>query len=83
MKSTLGKAAIVAVAGYLETVSALEHPLLTSTADFEETWIEKPTKSMVEDMKERSQTVYYDSNKRPVIGVLTEPLRGDLYQASS
>ena len=54
MKSTLGKAAIVAVAGYLETVSALEHPLLTSTADFEETWIEKPSKSMVEDLKERS-----------------------------
>ena len=83
MKSTLGKAAIVAVASYLETVSALEHPLLTSTADFKETWIEKPTKSMVEDLKERSQTVYFDATKRPVIGVLTEPLRGDLYQASS
>ena len=80
MKSTtLGAAAFLAVTSFFDQVSALEHPMLASTADFEETWIERPEKTMIDETKERRQTKYFDSAKRPVIGVLTEPMRGDVY----
>lgn len=36
---------------------------------------------MISQFKERQQTKMFDQSKRPVIGVLTEPLRGDLYKA--
>lgn len=84
MKSTtLGAAAILAVTSFFDTVAAVEHPLLSSTADFQETWIDRPEKSMIDETKERRQTKYVDSSKRPIIGVLTEPLRGDIYKKGS
>ena len=81
MKSTFGTAALLAIVSFFDSVVALEHPLLASTADYQETWTDKP-KDMITETKERRQTKYVDSDKRPVIGVLTEPLRGDIYKAS-
>ncbi len=80
--TTFGAAALLALVGFFDSVEALEHPLLASTADFEETWQERPEKDMVTEMKERRQTKYTDSAKRPIIGVLTEPLRGDIYKST-
>ena len=52
-------------------------------ADFEVTWEDRPPKDdMVSQTRELMQTKFIDHSKRPVIGVLTEPMRGDLYRAS-
>lgn len=64
-----------------EVVKAIEHPLLASTDDYQETWKERPVKNdMISMQKELHYTKFIDHSKRPVIGVLTEPLRGDLYK---
>lgn len=53
MKSTFGSASLIAAVSMLNSVYAIEHPLLTSTHDFEETWIEKPAKDdMITKQKE-------------------------------
>jgi len=36
---------------------------------------------MISQTKEKKYTKIIDHEKRPVIGVLTEPLRGDMYNA--
>ena len=73
-------AAIIAAMSSLQGTNALEHPLLTSTSDFEETWTDRPKKDMISQTKEDKYTKKIDPTQRPVIGVLTEPLRGDLFQ---
>ena len=81
MKSTFVSAAFLAATSILNSAYAVEHPLLTSTHDFEETWIERPENNdMITQQKELRFTKFFDHAKRPVIGVLTEPIRGDLYQ---
>ena len=42
MKSFAGSATLVIAASLFDAATALEHPLLTSTADYRETWIERP-----------------------------------------
>ena len=42
MKSLFGSAALFAVVSMLGGVDAIEHPMLTSTHDFRETWKEQP-----------------------------------------
>ena len=80
MKSTFGSALLFATAGMFDEVVAVEHPLLTSTSDFAETWIDRPKKDdMISMEKAKRYTKIIDHEKRPVIGVLTEPLRGDMY----
>lgn len=84
MKSFAGMAAVLGIAStVLDTVAAVEHPLLASTADFAETWIDRPDKTdMISTTRDLQYTKLVDHGKRPVIGVLTEPLRGDLFKAS-
>lgn len=73
---------MLAAVGVMEGALAVEHSVLASTADFKETWIEKPAKEDFITMeKELRYTRFFDHSKRPVVGVLTEPLRGDLYTA--
>ena len=86
MKSCFGSAASLLAAlsllnGGVGVVNAIEHPLLTSTDDFRETWKERPVKKdMISLQKELRYTKFIDHSQRPVVGVLTEPLRGDLYK---
>ena len=81
MKANVGRTALVAAMIGLEGSLAIEHPLLASTDDFKETWIDKPARTdMLSELNEMRYTKFGDQNKRPVIGVLTEPLRGELYQ---
>ena len=80
MKSCLGSAAAFLLLGM---VDALEKPMLKSTADYQESWEERPFKDdMVSQLADLKYTKMIDHGKRPVIGVLTEPLRGDLLRAS-
>ena len=44
MKSTFGSASLITAISMLNSVYAIEHPLLASTHDFEETWTERPAK---------------------------------------
>lgn len=37
---------------------------------------------MIAELREELQTKQIDHSRRPVIGVLTEPLRGDLFKAN-
>ena len=85
MKSYLtGSAALLVTINLFEGVNAVEHPQLASTADFQETWIDRPEQDdMITQQKELRYTKILDHQKRPVIGVLTEPLRGDLYKAGT
>lgn len=77
MKASLSKAAIVAMANLLACSSALEN-----SDDFLVTWKDRPVKDdMISEMSDLKYTKFIDHSKRPVIGVLTEPLRGDLYLA--
>jgi hypothetical protein len=75
-------AALIASTNLLSLVTeAVEHPLLTSTSDFQETWKEKTQRDdLLSELKDLEYTKHFDSSRRPVIGVLTEPLRGDLYK---
>ena len=85
MKSCFGSAALLAALSLLNgEVNAIEHPLLTSTDDFKETWKDRPVKNdMITLQKELQYTKFIDHSQRPVIGVLTEPLRGDLYKSDA
>lgn len=84
MKSCLGSAALLAALSLINGVDAIEHSVLTSTADFKETWKDRPVKDdMISLQKELRYTKFVNENQRPVIGVLTEPLRGDLYMAEA
>jgi len=81
MKTTMGRAALAATFSTMQGVLALEHPLLASTHDFQETWKERTSHDdMISQHKEQRFVKKIDSTKRPVIGVLTEPIRGDLYE---
>ena len=81
MKSYLGSAAaMLAAISTIDQASALEHPLQASTDDFVETWTDKPKrKDMIAQEQERRESIVIDHSKRPVVGVLTEPIRGDLF----
>jgi hypothetical protein len=81
MKVSMGTAALLAAVSHIQGVLAKEHPVLASTADFRETWIEKPLhKDMISQHKENRYFKETDNSVRPVIGVLTEPLRGEMYK---
>lgn len=83
IKSCLGSAAVLAIANLIPSAIALEHVRLRSSADFEETWHERPVKDdMISEMNELKYKKLIDHGKRPVVGVLTEPLRGDLYHSN-
>lgn len=62
MKSCLGSAAaLLATMGMLNLVGAVEHPLLTSTDDFRESWKERPAKNdMASLQKELRYTKFLD-----------------------
>jgi hypothetical protein len=75
MKHILFASALIASA------LAVEHAMNIDTSDFVELWEEK---------NDREQTLYrayvdksskrgLDHSARPVVGILTEPLRGDLF----
>ena len=77
MKSTYFAAAVLlSVCTFFETTQALEHVTKLSTADFQEEWSEH-TPSMG-GMNQKFSKVKQD--RRPVIGVLTEPLRGQMFE---
>lgn len=81
MKSvTLNTLALLALFNNYERVAALEHPTLTSTADYEHKWSEKkaPNTSYQEYQLENKMKDF-EKSRRPVVGVLTEPLRGDIF----
>ena len=82
MKSFLGSAAAVLAAfSTVDQAAAVEHPVLASTDDFVETWTDRPVKKdMITKEKERRESIVIDHSMRPVVGVLTEPIRGDLYK---
>lgn len=83
MKSCLGAAAVLAAVSMIHGVEAVEHPLLASTEDFRETWFHRPAKDdMISELTEMRRTKSFETSRRPVIGVLTEPLRGELYADS-
>ena len=83
MKSLFGSVALYAVASMLGGVDAIEHPMLASTHYFRETWKEQPENDpLFLRKKEQRLARKVDTDRRPVIGVLTEPLRGDLYKGS-
>lgn len=48
---------------------------------FEENWVDEPTfvSSRAEHEKKHTDVVI-DESKRPIFGVLTEPIRGQLYK---
>ena len=79
MKASLAKAAIVALANLLACSNALEEP-----QEFYVTWKDRP--AMKDDMITQTRDLKYtkmiDHSKRPIVGVLTEPLRGDMYRES-
>ena len=76
-------AALVASINLLSVSEAVEHPLLTSTRDFQETWKERTeSQDLLTELKDMQYTKKIDGNRRPVVGVLTEPLRGDLYKVN-
>ena len=80
MKSCLfTTAALVSAMAYLSGVSAIEHTSNISTDDFVEDWTEKDThmQSYENEMIQR-YSKQVDNNYRPVIGVLTEPIRGHI-----
>jgi len=81
MKASMGTAALLAAMSHIQGVLSKEHSVLASTADFKETWIEKPEhEDMIAHHKEVRYFKVNDNSVRPVIGVLTEPLRGELYK---
>lgn len=55
----------------------------TNPVDFEESWSEKTKvrQSSAAEHDKRHTLTEIDEARRPVIGVLTEPLRGDLYKS--
>ena len=69
---------------FAEFANAVEHPSLVSSHDYEEKWTEVEKKS--EAYRAHVEQLDYaeiDHGKRPVIGVLTEPLRGGMYTPSN
>lgn len=75
---------IATVSLLAEEAAAVEHPQLLSTADFVPTWEDRPKKDdLVVEAREQARTKKLDHGLRPVIGVLTEPIRGDLYKAAT
>ena len=69
---------------FAEFANAAEHPSLTSSHDYEEKWTEVERKnSAYRAHLEGLELAEIDHGKRPVIGVLTEPLRGDMYTPSN
>ena len=79
MKASLAKAALVAMANLLACSSALAE----SHDDFVVTWKDRPIKDdMITQTRDLKYTKFIDHSKRPVVGVLTEPLRGDMYRAN-
>jgi len=79
MKSYM-KAAISVIA-LAEMANAMEHPSLTATYDFEVKWSDVAEKkaNAYRAHNEKESYDVIDHSRRPVIGVLTEPLRGEMY----
>ena len=80
MKSTLfATAVLLSAMSFLGGVQAVEHAQRISTDDYKETWTDKDTsKSTYENLKKQDSAIEFDHHKRPVIGILTEPIRGQL-----
>ena len=69
---------------FAELANALEHPSLSSSHDYQEKWSEVAAKNHAYRAQvEQLEYAEIDHGKRPVIGVLTEPLRGEMYTASN
>ena len=76
--------AVISALALAEMANALEHPSLTSTHDYQEKWTEVEKKnSSYEAHNQMREYDVIDHFKRPVIGILTEPLRGELYTPSN
>lgn len=76
--------AVISALALAEMANALEHPSLTASHDYQEKWTEVEKKnSAFEAHKEKHEYEVIDHGKRPVIGILTEPLRGELYTPSN
>ena len=75
---------LMSAIAFAEFANAIEHPSLQSSHDYEEKWteVEKKSSSYRAHMDQLEQ-VEIDHGKRPVIGVLTEPLKGDMFTPSN
>ena len=69
-------ALLLSVCTFLETTQAVEHVAKLSTADFQEEWADH--KPHMGGMNQKFTKV--DHERRPVIGILTEPLRGQMFE---
>lgn len=73
MKSSyFASAVLLSVCSFFEATQALEHVTKLSTADFQEEWSDHTPH--MGGMNQKFSKV--EEDKRPVIGVLTEPIRG-------
>lgn len=74
--------ALISIVALAEVANAMEHPSLTSSNDYEEKWNENVAdkNSSYRAHMEKHEYNVIDHARRPVIGVLTEPLRGELYK---
>ena len=70
-----------------ELAKAAEHPTLRATNDYQEKWTEPDAKHAEDSarahLSKQTEFDVVDHTRRPVIGMLTEPLRGDMYTKSS
>lgn len=82
MKSYM-KALISAIA-FAEMANAMEHPTLTAPHQYEEKWTEAAEKKYSSFRSHNeNQWEAVDHGRRPVIGILTEPLKGEMYTPSN
>jgi len=88
MKLTLTGSAVAYLASmygalfFVESAAASESLLLQNNGapTFEEQWVDLPVRRSAKyDHKEKLRYAPLDHTSRPVIGVLTEPIRGNLY----
>ena len=76
---------LISAVAFAEFANALEHPSLRSEHDYVEKWTDstRAGDTYRDYMEKNTQYDVIDHGRRPVIGVLTEPLRGELYTPST
>lgn len=81
MKSIFACALLFSVSAYFNGVQAVEHATLIDTSDFVPEWYDKDNlKNSYENHKTHIYSRKVDNQIRPVIGVLSEPFRGQVSQ---
>ena len=79
MKSIFASALILAASTLFNEVSAVEHAQLIDTSDYVNEWYDKKVQGeSYEEEKKHKYQRKVDTNIRPVIGILSEPFRGQI-----